>query len=422
MTRFAQHAPTSEPPSAAAEVIASLSARPRLSSAAAPEPLRAEICAGREVIARLNEAWDDLHARSSFGSPHVSRPWLEDWMDEEERGAEPIAVAVWEADRLVGLLVLAIRRRFRVRVAEIWGAARPSYQGALIDETCPDAAEALAQACHAHRVFDLILLENVSSLDPDTRRFVDRLRELRWRTTCARRTICRRIRLGSSFESYMRQTHSRKARYNLRRLERIARRDHDLEIQRFDGPEVTREVMCRVADIQRRSWMARRGAAEFLHTRWRNLVQKIARASLASVRILRLDGRDAAFVIATFDETCVYYEWTAFDLVYRDLSVGQLLTKHVIQAAYDETCSSLDFGQGDGAYKRFWANDSHSVDRLAAARGLTARLLLRLYHWIWTRPSESRLRRAYRALRRLRRRREQRRAPSGHRRMRERCG
>lgn len=334
-------------------------------------------------------------------------------MAEGAARAEPIAVAAWEADRLVGLLVLAARRRFGARVAGIWGAARPGYQGALVDEARPEAVDVLAQACHDHHFFDLILFENVSSLDPDTRRFIDRLGELGWRTARARRAICRRIRLGSSFESYMRHAHSKKARYNLRRLERIARRDHDIEIQRFDGPEVNEAVMQRVADLQLRSWLARRGAADFAHARRRTLLKNIARASLASVHILRLDRRDAAFVIATFDETCVYYEWTAFDLVFRDLSVGQLLTRHVIRQACDEGYASLDFGQGDAAYKRFWSNDSHSVDRMAAARGPAGNVLLRVYRWFWTRPSDGRLRRVCRALRGLRRRRAQGRADIG---------
>jgi CelD/BcsL family acetyltransferase involved in cellulose biosynthesis len=404
MNETMQQAPTLSTMSATADAHASAPAAARSFRLTTSEPIRADVGAGRAVIARLANAWDDLHARSSFSPPHVARPWLEAWMDRNAGSATPCAVTAWQADRLVGLLVLAIRRRWGLRAADICGAARPSYQGVLLDGACPAAADALARACDAHRLFDLILLENVSSVDDGTRRFVDRLRKDGWRIACAPRTVCHRIRLASSFDAYLREAHSKKARYNLRRLERIARRDHAVDVQRYDGPAVDDGVMLRVAEIQRRSWMPRRGAAMFLDMRWREFVKRIARASLASVWILAIDERDAAFVIATFDKTCVYYEWTGFDLAFRDLSVGQLITKHVIDTACDEGFSALDFGQGDGAYKRFWANDCHFVDRMGAARGTAGSAILRVHRTLWSLPSGGCLRRTYRGLRRMRRR------------------
>jgi CelD/BcsL family acetyltransferase involved in cellulose biosynthesis len=408
----AQHMPTVRNTFAVEGALASPRAKARIPRTPTAEPVRAEVCTGRAEIERLAEAWDDLHARSSFGPPHVARPWLEAWMDENARGARPAAITAWQADRLAGLLVLSIRRRFGIRIANMPGASRPSYQGAILDDSTPAAADTLAGACSAHRVFDLIVLENVSSLDHGTRRFVDRLHDHGWRTAVVPRTICHRIRLGRSFDEYLREAHSKKARYNLRRLERIAQNDHAVRVQRFDGPAVDEIVMRRIAGIQRRSWMPRRGAAVFLHARWRELIGRIARASLATAWILRLDDRDAAFIVTTHDSTCVYYEWTAFDLAFRDLSVGQLLTKHVIGAACAEGFAALDFGQGDGAYKRFWANDHHFVDRLGAAGGSRRRsgsLLLETYRRLWSRPSDGRLRRAIRAGRRMRRRLAQRR-------------
>ena len=124
------------------------------------------------------------------------------------------------------------------------------------------------------------------------------------------------------------------------------------------------------------------------------------RELLARVRL----KPDAAFVIATTSGGDLYYEWTAFDLAFRDLSPGRLLAKHVIEEAGRDGFQSLDFGQGDAAYKRFWATDHHFVHRIAAARRPAGCSALLFYRALWSLPPTGRVLRSYRALRRLGRR------------------
>ena len=380
---------------------------PAIASSSPPAigaPIHTRIDEGRAALTRLAQAWDDLLPRASFATPHVSRSWVEAWIDRSAGADRPVALTAWREDRLVGFLLLDVRRRLTARVAKMYGAARPGYQGMLVDIDCPQAAVELARACDHHRPFDCIVLDNLSTLDHATRCFIDELGRRRWHSLSTPRTICHRIDLESSFASYLQHRHSRKARYNLQRLERLARRAHDLKIDRFDGMAIDDSVMDRIAHIQDRSWMRRRGAAVFLHDDWRRLILRIARAGLARVWILRVDGQDAAFVIATIAGTNLYYEWTAFDLAFQELSAGRLLTKHIIEEAGGNGCRWLDFGQGDAAYKRFWATDHHLVERTAVASGASGRSVLLLHRALWSLPPTGRILRAYRALRRARRR------------------
>lgn len=374
------------------------------SPAAIGAPIRTRLYEGRTALTRLAPSWDDLFTRASFASPHVSRPWTEAWIDRSPDADRPLAVTAWQGDRMVGLLLLAVRRHFTARVARTYGAARPGYHGVLIDIDCPQAAGALAHACALHRPFDCIVLDNHSTLDRGTRSFFDQLRHDGWRSASTRRTICHRVDLESSFASYLGHRHSSKVRYNLSRLERLARREHDLQIQRFDGGDIDDAVLDRIAHIQYHSWMRRRGAAVFLHDRWRSLVLRVARSGLVRVWILRIDAQDAAFIIATISGDNLYYEWTAFNLAFRELSAGRLLTKHVIEEAGRDGFRSLDFGQGDATYKRFWATDHHFVHRIAAASGPSGCSALLLYRALWSLPPTGRVLRSYRALRRLGRR------------------
>jgi len=377
--------------------------------------IRVAVHQGRDALRHIANDWDDLCTRAAFPSPHVSRPWVEAWIAIGGPAPKPVAISAWHGDSLIGLLVLAVRQRFGARIAKMFGDTRPGYQGVLVDDRHPDASPALARACAGHNLFDSLVLDNLSSLDHSTQSFFHHLHLHGWATASARRTICHTIRLHASFDEYSHLRHSSKARYNLRRSQRLLERRYDSHIERFDGPVIDEHVMSRLADIQYRSWMRRRGAAAFLMPAWRHVILHLSRAAVTRVWILRLDGTDAAFVVATVAGTRrLFYEWTAFDLAFQHLSVGQLLTRHVIQQTLEEGFETFDFGQGDAAYKRFWATDHHYVDRIVAGRGLRGLTSLHLCKLLWSLGKHRRLVQPYRALRRTARLIAQQHSPTAH--------
>jgi CelD/BcsL family acetyltransferase involved in cellulose biosynthesis len=374
------------------------SVRKTLSPPPSTRPIRVDVHQGHEALRHIAGDWDDLCTRAAFSSPHVSRPWAEAWIAIGGPAPKPVAISAWRGDRLSGLLVLAVRRRLAARTARMFGDTRPGYQGVLADEHDPDAALALARACTAHNLFDCLVLDNISSLDHPTQSFVHHLHLHGWNTASVRRTIAHTIRCHTPFDEYSRLRHSPKARSNLRRSQRLLDRQYDSHIDRLDGAAIDESIMSRLADIQYHSWMRRRGAAAFLMPAWRQVILHLSRAGLTRVWILRLDGKDAAFVLATLDGTQrLFYEWTAFDLAYRHLSVGQLLTRHVIRQTLEEGFGTFDFGQGDAAYKRFWATDHHYVSRLVAARGLRGITALHLRRVLWSLAQNRRFIRPYHA-------------------------
>lgn len=97
----------------------------------------------------------------------------------------------------------------------------------------------------------------------------------------------------------------------------------------------------------------------------------------------------------------LYYKWTAFKLEHAEsLSVGMVLTTRTIRKACEEGILSYDFGHGDAEYKRFWATDSHDVNRAVVGRGFCGSLIVFSYAFVWWLAKHKRLLATYRRLRR----------------------
>jgi CelD/BcsL family acetyltransferase involved in cellulose biosynthesis len=210
------------------------------------------------------------------------------------------------------------------------------------------------------------------------------------------RNVCHRIELASSFDAYFRRQRSSKSRNSLGRKQRRLDAEHDVEILRFDSDELDEQIIERVADVQRASWMTRRGADDFSDPFYRRLVLRLAEIGLMRLWIMRIDDRDAAFVLASVHGGTLIYEWTAFRLEHRHLSIGQILTAHVIADACASGLRSFDFLHGDADYKRYWANDRHHVSRVAIGCSARGRLVAQAIATTWRLRHNQHLRAGYR--------------------------
>jgi CelD/BcsL family acetyltransferase involved in cellulose biosynthesis/GNAT superfamily N-acetyltransferase len=361
-------------------------------------PIRTESIRGTDEIAAIGRDWDALLRQIPNASPHLSYAWYQSWISDREPNGTPHVVTMRRGDRLIGLLPLVIRRSFGARVATIGGASRPSYQGLLAPSGDKEIVNQCAKHCAQSGDFDVLVLENVSSLDAQTAAFIDALDDSDWHCEHVTRNICHRIRLDPSFDDYFRQQKSAKARYNLRRSERLLHAQHSVEILRFDSHEINEAVMTRVAEIQSGSWMPRRGADCFRDRFYQQLVLRLAEDGRVRAWIMQIDGHDAAFVLATAHSRTLIYEWTAFRLEYERFSIGRILTSLVIRDTCDRGFEVLDFLHGDADYKRYWANESHTVSRVALGRGARGRLVARALAATWCLRRNEHLRRGYRRL------------------------
>jgi len=344
-----------------------------------------QIARGAQSISEFGRDWDDLFERAVDASPYLSRPWASTFIAEGRLPGAPLFVLAWCGTRLVALLPLAIRSFLKARIAAPIGTGQGSYLGLLLDPGYSVAVEAMADRIVSEKIFDVYYSADLSSEDAATNDLLD---ELTKRGYCRRRVVrnpCYCIRLGTSFDEYLKRKIPRgERRYKLRYQEKKLYKSADVRVTRYVGRDITPEVNRRVADIQLESWMNRRGAAVLGQPFYQKLMANMAEGGFGRVWVMTLDGDDAAFAYSFVAHGQHHYYWPAFKLKYESsLSIGQMLLMHVIREACQDGILLFDFVHGEAEYKRFWSTDSYSVYRAAAGRGVCGRFVAGLYFIEW---------------------------------------
>jgi len=337
---------------------------------ARPAALSGRVVRGRYAVLELGPSWDDLLARSArTATPFVARGWLAPWIEDARASETPVAFTAWDWERLVALLVVVVRRRRGVRVAQAPAAPHPGYHGLLLEDGRTDAVDVIADLCASRADFDALVLPDLSDLDEPTAALVRGLSSRRFAVARAFRNPCHAVALDVGYGAFLRARKSGKSVKNLRRDERRLRDAGDVELLHLVGPEITADAVRRAAAVQRASWMRRRGAAVLSGGFHERLALSAARAGLAHLWIVSIDGDDAAFGYALLLHGRMHFVWTAFDLRFERLSVGRTLAAWILRDACAAGARAFDFGHGDADYKRFWSSGAHRVDRVALGRG-----------------------------------------------------
>ncbi|MHC4326643.1 MAG: GNAT family N-acetyltransferase [Planctomycetota bacterium] len=361
-----------------------------------------DIVEGAEGISEFAEHWDDLFIRATDATPFLSRPWVSTFVEEGRIRGTPLFLLAWSGPKLVGLCTLAVRKCLIIKIAEPIGTGQGPYLGILLDPDYPEVIQYMAEAVRTRCIASLICIEDLWSGDNATNTFFAQLARKNFLVRRVFRNPCPFIRLGCSYEEYLKNTKSKKSRQKLRTKERRLCERYTVNVEYYNGCEVTAEIIHRIASIQEQSWMKRRGAATLGRPFYRKLLLAMAQAGLTKVWLMTIDDTDAAFVLALVAHKRLYYTWTAFHLEYSlSLSVGQFLTKCTIRDACQDDILSFDFEQGDAEYKRFWSTDNYSVHRAVAGRGFWGRFLSIVYVGLWKLKRIQWVRSFYRRIRRF---------------------
>ncbi len=347
-------------------------------------PLHGDLIRGADNISNLAQAWDDLFMRVQEAPAFFSRAWAETFISEKRIKASPLLIVVWAGSKLVALLPLRVRRFCGIRVAEPIGIFGGASLGLLADLNYTGAVQAVADVWVRERVAPAFFNKYLSSLDKVTNKLMAELACRGFTCKFGHQRPCRWIKLGCSFDDYLKNNKSGKSRQTIRRKERMLCKKKEVKQEYYTGIEVTPQIISRIAAIQQESWMKRRGAAVLNQPFHQRLLLNMAKEGFGHVWLLRIDNEDAAFVYAYIAHGNLNYAWTAFKLKYRTSgSVGMVLTSWTIRKACEEGILSYDFGFGDAEYKQFWATDNHDVVMAVAGQGAPGYLIVLCYRVMW---------------------------------------
>lgn len=366
--------------------------------------LRVEVRRGAAEVAALADAHDALFARTPSAPIELSRPWLETYLASGRNAGRPVALTAWEGERLVGLLLLAVRSVLGVKVATPVGTGPPtSHLGLLVEPGAVAAPESLADLCRAERPFDVLAMHDVADDDAATQRWVTCLAASGLVVRRMPRTICWRVHPAASFVDFLTMK-STKARKNIKYENNRLHRKFHVSLEYHTAATIGEDLVERMLSIQRASWMTRRNAVMLEQPLYRQLVVNLAGSDLLEVWILKLSGEDAAFQIATRVGARRTSLLIAFRLAHAQYSVGKWLTGAVLENCCLSGVQEFDFGQGDAEYKRFWANDAHQIERVFVGCGVLGGLVARGLAAAWNLARQPKVRAAIRRARWLLRR------------------
>jgi CelD/BcsL family acetyltransferase involved in cellulose biosynthesis len=363
--------------------------------------MHAEVLQCPEALTRLSKDWDDLFERDIDAPPYLSRTWISTFVSEGRLRGTPLFFAVYDEQKLVALLGLAVRKLPGIKIAEPIGMKEPSYLGILSDPGYPLAIQHMADFISGKSGIGLLCFQNVSSKDQKTEELFVELRQRRFLCRRVVRNLCFSIQNPGSFDEYLQKTKSTAQRKKLRKEKRRLSRYGQVKFLRYEAAEISHEILHRIAVIHEESWLKRRGANMLIQPFYQRLMLEMAQAGFGKVWLITIDGEDAAFKYALVTHGRLHLQWTAFKLKYASsLSVGKILTMMTIQDACDDSIFSIDFGHGDAPHKRFWATDSHEVSRAAAGRGFIGVLAILGLVTVWLLARNQWLRKQYRGLKR----------------------
>jgi CelD/BcsL family acetyltransferase involved in cellulose biosynthesis len=327
-------------------------------------------------LASLEEDWSGLSARCPSVTAFQSFAWNEVWWRHHPVGLSLAIVTVRERGKLVGLGPFVVRPRGAATIIRPVGFDRYAYFGLLVLPGRDDVAQAIASALAARFSHGLLHVPYYQARDEALGMMLCCLNTLGWNSRSWVRNVCHYLHEPQGYGAFLAGKTS-KARYNLKRELRLLGDVGHLEFQLYDGPKLDERIVERVAAIQARSWLARRGQESLGSFFYRELLPALARFNLADVHILTLDSRDLAFVLLyrhNIETICIYI---GFDESLARLSPGKVHMHEVVKTILDRGDQVLDFHFGDGDYKRFWSNRSKYALEVVAWKGTVPYL----YSW-----------------------------------------
>lgn len=194
--------------------------------------------------------------------------------------------------------------------------------------------------------------------------------------------------LRDSFDDYL-MAMSSKARANLRRevrkLQELAQ--HQSLLWRVSAAEDVEAFLEGATKVNRGSWQHRiLGSRIDVESSTRKSFEDLATRGILRAYLLNLNNTPCAFVIGYQHYGVYCYAEIGFDESFAEYSPGKVLLFLIIEDLHkDAPPKLLDFGMGDAAYKRRFANREESdMSCLIIRKSITNRILL-VSHSLFTR-------------------------------------
>ena len=309
----------------------------------------------------LGPAWRVLEHRADERTVHGSFDWMFSWFRHlSPLYGDALAVTVWDGQDLLGIAPLSLWNGTmgRVPVRRVDLAGHNCEQGeVLLAAGRADARLALCRAVLSLQGIHVTVFTGVEPGSAQERGILDVARD-QGRKVEVLEYCYAVVDLSRGHAAYVARM-SGNFRHNLRRHYERMSLAGPVAIDRLRGfctPEEVRRYVDRIGNISARSWKATVSPPNPAHHAfYSEVAERFAARGMLDITILRVRGRDAAFIFALregdrwFDGSISYAEEFA------DLSPGTYLMHRLLEDLAKEGVK-LVVSHGDHKYKLRWTN------------------------------------------------------------------
>jgi CelD/BcsL family acetyltransferase involved in cellulose biosynthesis len=338
----------------------------------------------------LREGWNALVARANGVSVFSTWEWQSAWWKYYGAGKTLKIIAVWDAERLVGILPLHIATRrlsslvpvSEARLVGAGGDTSPDYLGPILDpDLDTEVASALAQyLVQRRRSWDVLSFTDMRE-GAFSRALLNGLHEQRINAVCKPCARIQVVQLPGTWDEYVNAMH-RDRRYRLRNLRKKAEEKIGARFRVLQTPEELPAAVEELIRLHRSRWASkddtkgafRSDAYVGFHS---EVIRECARQGWVRFYAIEVEGKAAAMFYCYRYRGDVLYFQSGFDPELEKHSLGQVLMGRAIESALAEGAHVFDLLKGEHAYKASWSNDyRYTVDIVAHNTSPLGRLSL----------------------------------------------
>ena len=329
--------------------------------------IRCEILRSIDKINTLEADWRNLSNNCPEATVFQTYEWNIAFCRSYLKPGDYAVIIAREHEKIVGIAPFMIKKRFGINIVEPIGGDAVAYYAILAEGERIDVLQAMAKSFCENYPFGVLQFPYHAAENRTIIIFYSQLMYEGWRFRVWMRNIAHFISNPGGFNKYLLQ-HSAKSRHNIR-YERKRWERTNLAFEHYEGMAIDENVIQRVSDIQKNSWLWRRGQQDINSRLLKQTIDSLKDFAKTEIYLLRQDDVDLAYILNYKNANKAYAIMTGFDERFSKGSPGKYLWTRVIEDIMDRKDVEYDFMFGDGEYKRFWCNRTRHILRSVCWKG-----------------------------------------------------
>jgi CelD/BcsL family acetyltransferase involved in cellulose biosynthesis len=336
--------------------------------------LTIDVVASMEQFEGLRDEWKVLFNSCNNLSVWQSFTWNYVWWKHYGKGMQLSIFTVRENNSLVGIAPFMLKSRLGIQEIEPIGGEHHYNFALTMDSHRDDVVAAIALKLSECFPKGLVHIPYFSAGTISIDIFMATLNTKGWKEARWTRSISHYVSEGNGFSNYMAHK-SKKSRYNLKRERSRLDETGLVNLIHICQDDLTENSMERIAQLQKQSWLARRGQESLSSAFYKEVIPALAQKDKAEIFLYEQNSEDIAYILNLYSGNICYCFFIGFSETKAHLSPGKMLMMDNLQKVLDRGITVYDFLYGEGEYKRFWANRTKYICHAVCYNGFRGWLL-----------------------------------------------